>query len=452
MVTAILPTMTEQTSNTQLAFARHDSSTNDDRPLSPSVSSELTITPARNAALTLQDMPPDPSSSSSRLAGFVGMFTGLGALVALFGFLPLPRHFSEVGSSRSEAVAQSFYVVGGVALIAAILCFLGLRNLSSDKGKNLKGIFHLWSQEEYIDENPQKSPPQTYSRLLRQALVLGWTDVDIGLAYVGGFVARASSVGISLFIPLFVNAFFISSGKCPANPDGSLLDPGQIKKNCQRAYIISSILTGMSQLVALICAPFFGYLTSRYRRLNVPLLLGAGAGIAGYISFGLVKTPDPQSMEGNIALYFLVALIGVSQISAIVCSLGLLSRGMQKEVGTSIISNHSTHLLPESTGESEAAPLLRSTLHPTNSTNRNEIPRSELKGSIAGIYSLAGGAGILLLTKVGGLLFDRADPGSPFFMMAGFNVLLLAVGAFCALLNVINVERLYDTNVDSEET
>jgi hypothetical protein len=53
--------------------------------------------------------------------------------------------------------------------------------------------------------------------------------------------------------------------------------------------------------------------------------------------------------------------------------------------------------------------------------------RSHLKGSIAGVYSLSGGAAILLLTKLGGLLFD-SEPGAPFYLMSGFNAILLVVG------------------------
>jgi hypothetical protein len=54
--------------------------------------------------------------------------------------------------------------------------------------------------------------------------------------------------------------------------------------------------------------------------------------------------------------------------------------------------------------------------------------RSHLKGSIAGVYSLSGGAAILLLTKLGGYLFDSLSPGAPFYMMAVFNGILLVIG------------------------
>ena len=53
------------------------------------------------------------------------------------------------------------------------------------------------------------------------------------------------------------------------------------------------------------------------------------------------------------------------------------------------------------------------------------MDRSQLKGSIAGVYSFGGGAGILILTKLGGKLFDSWTPGAPFFIMAVFNAILL---------------------------
>jgi hypothetical protein len=122
-----------------------------------------------------------------------------------------------------------------------------------------------------------------------------------------------------------------------------------------------------------------------------------------------------------VAVYFIVALIGISQIGAIVCSLGLLAKGIQTEDEVEVAS------ASNGTGESvdtDATPLLS----PVQHRRRQKMSRVHLKGSMAGVYSLAGGAGILLLTKVGGLLFDRVDHGVPFFIMAGFNAVLLLVG------------------------
>jgi hypothetical protein len=70
------------------------------------------------------------------LAGYVGLFTGCGALVALSLFLPLPTQFGEIdGVTPGEAVSYSFYVVGFVAFLVAIFVAFGLRNLKGEEGK-----------------------------------------------------------------------------------------------------------------------------------------------------------------------------------------------------------------------------------------------------------------------------------------------------------------------------
>lgn len=70
----------------------------------------------------------------------------------------------------------------------------------------------------------------------------------------------------------------------------------------------------------------------------------------------------------------------------------------------------------------ETAPLIAPPSLPKS------LSRKHLKGSIAGVYSLSGGAAILLLTKLGGYLFDNLSTGAPFYMMAIFNAILLVVG------------------------
>jgi len=54
------------------------------------------------------------------------------------------------------------------------------------------------------------------------------------------------------------------------------------------------------------------------------------------------------------------------------------------------------------------------------------------------VYSFYGGAAILILTKLGGSLFDSASYGAPFYIMAVFNAILLT-----ACLS-ISLARRYD--------
>ncbi|KAF2095538.1 MFS general substrate transporter [Rhizodiscina lignyota] len=473
MVTAILPSMTLPVQGSRIE-SRPLSSQANGHNVTPSISSELTITPTRyQSSSSRQESRDGPigettDASTSQLAGLVGMFTGLGALLALVVFLPLPARFQKRGATSGEAVADSFFIVGAVAIVVSLFCFVGLRNLPGEEHKGWSALFGKMKEGNKYDGLPSSSENAedeqlqlSYLHLLGTSVRLGVQDTNIGLGYLGGFVARASSVAISLFIPLFVNAYFISSGICNPDPNtpGMPADPGEVKRRCAQAYVVAAKLTGTSQLVALICAPIFGYLSGRYTRFNVPLLLAAFAGIAGYTAFGLLKSPDPSSEDGTAGVYFIVALLGISQIGAIVCSLGLLGRGIQggdaaldramQSNGTPITS---PSLAPSSRRDSvaaganiastvlnESSPLIPSHIRRIQLSPHSS--RARLKGSIAGIYSLGGGAGILLLTKAGGVMFDQVDVGAPFWLMAGFNGLLFIVGVVCSVIEWAKQKR-----------
>ncbi|KAL2357061.1 MFS transporter-like protein [Cryomyces antarcticus] len=472
MVTAILPTMTHidliSRSSAEDEPRRSETSPRRDgtngHAVTPSISSELTITPARYQSRSpsrQQSLGADAkkkgqrenSASTSQLAGLVGTFTGLGALLALGVFLPLPARFAKNGVSAGDAVADSYYVVGAVALAVCIFSLLGLRDLPGEEHKGWRTLIGR-SKDQTASEAATETKHEvlSYGRLLIDAVALAFKEQNIGLGYLGGFVARASSVGISLFIPLFVNNYFIRSGLCEPG------DREHLKESCRRAYTVAAELTGVSQLIALLCAPLFGWLAGRYTRFNIPLLLAAVAGMGGYISFALVKSPDPSSEDGSAGIFFIVALLGISQIGAIVCSLGLLGRGIQgstpeididtasRQQPQQYVAYTSTNGTPTAEQEDpEAESGETSALLPSHL--RSPYPpieastRGHLKGSIAGVYSLAGGAGILLLTKLGGYLFDATSPGAPFVMLAVFNAILLLIGLGVGVATEIATRR-----------
>ncbi|KAJ4992675.1 major facilitator superfamily transporter [Stagonosporopsis vannaccii] len=449
MVTAILPAMTavkevkpdprSPTLRRVVNGSRH--------AVAASISSELTITPDRFRSSSQEpdggaSAQKDTGASTSQLAGLVGMFTGCGALVALLVFLPLPTRFQQAGESPAAAVAAAFYVVGAIAVVVAIGCFFGLRQLP---GEEEKGWRLLTAKDEQKSTERARDLILSYPFLFLESVRLGFTSPLIGLGYVGGFVARASSVAISLFIPLFTNHYFLQTGECAADPS----DPSDMKHACPQAYKLAAMLTGISQLIALLCAPVFGYLSGKYPKYNIPLLLAAASGIAGYAMFGSLVSPDYKSEDGTGAVFIIVALLGISQIGAIVCSLALLGRGINNDEsfanGSTIDSTNASYhpsagATPPTSGPitpvHEEEPLLPQ--NQSYSTSRPSSPPestsyNDMKGTIAGTYSLLGGFGILLLTKAGGALFDSAGPGSPFYMMAVFNALLLIVGVFVSI-------------------
>ncbi|KAI0816772.1 hypothetical protein GGR55DRAFT_628510 [Xylaria sp. FL0064] len=396
----------------------------------------------------------------SALAGLVGLFTGCGALVALVLFLPLPAHFSKKdGVTPAQAITYSFYVVAAVALAVAIFVAIGLRGLKGEEGKGwrmLLGLKHRnstvfssssatphdgtmqYNPTSYSDNSKHTHAPKPlpYRHLLVSSLRLGATDPHIALGYLGGFVARASTVAISLFLPLYVNTYFMSHGFCRGSPN----DPSpDLKRECRAAYVLAASLSGVAQLIALLCAPVFGYVNARrYRGVNWGVLVASSLGVVGYMIFPRLASPEFRDVDGrggSAAVFPVVALLGISQIGAIVCSLGSLGRGV---LGEDVVLRRGVHA--GSPAEREA--LLVGDRNGNEDANEDEngiggigagtvvvekVSRVQLKGSIAGVYSWCGGAAILLLTKLGGYLFDALSTGAPFYMMALFNAVLLVV-------------------------
>lgn len=152
-------------------------------------------------------------------------------------------------------------------------------------------------------------------------------------------------------------------------------------------------------------------------------MFAAVAGIVGYPVFATRFDPHDENMGARGLAFLAVCLIGISQIGAIVCSLGILSTGVLKQQHDIDQAKAAPENITSIADESaESAPLLGS-----RAGVKNTMKLTELKGSVAGMYSFYGGAGILILTKAGGALFDKSTTAAPFYMMASFNgVLLLA--------------------------
>lgn len=357
---------------------------------------------------------------TGKLAGLVGLFTGLGALIALGVFLPLPTHFAaQPGVSREDAVRRAFYSVSLIALAVGIWCLLGLPPPAETPGSKLRPSVMflvkkwLWTKvwggdpAVFLPPSPELVQDDQVSSLtsLTLAIRAGTHDSRIALSYLGGFVARSTSVGISLFIPLFVNHYFVASGLCKRGADP--------QHECRRAYVLAAELTGVSQLMALCCAPVFGYMTDHPPfglHRNTPLVASALIGVLGFSLFAVLPSPEP-SHHPEVFAY--VVMMGVGQIGGIVCSLGIMGRGVVEE-------EEEEHDNDDSDIDEES-PLMAAGLRKT------PVGRRRVKGGIAGVYSLCGGAGILALTKLGGLGFDRISRGWPFWMLAGFEA-MLAVG------------------------
>ncbi|KAI7857386.1 major facilitator superfamily domain-containing protein [Circinella umbellata] len=133
---------------------------------------------------------------------------------------------------------------------------------------------------------------------------------------------------------------------------------------CPYASSSTQTMTGIAQSVALVVAPFFG-LGSHFSK-EWSLIIAGCIGVAGCIPFAF--TIDPTA---NTSLAFVV-LLAMGEYGMIVSSMALIARN---------------HVKPE------------------------------YRGGVAGVYSLCGCIGIMIVSKVGGVLFDKWMKGAPFLLL-----------------------------------
>lgn len=279
----------------------------------------------------------------ARVAGMVGFATGLGAIFAAFGLGRIPdfldRIFASDASHRSAngAVKAMFLISGGLQLVNALITFAFLHTPATESHSGF--IRRQQQRKMSILERIHKGVSA-----MRNPLVC--------LAYASGYVARADSIALNLFIPPWVDRVLTEKGICP-----SQVGAGDVYVRCKEAKRLSSSLIGTGHLAMLLAAPFFGIISDRIgsvRALNIPAL-------AGFIAFGVLamSVDDPQAKS----TYLPVALAGMADIGMIIVSMAIIAQV---------------------------------------STDRH-------RGAIAGVYSFFGALGIIVTSKLGGFLLDRSS-------------------------------------------
>ncbi len=130
----------------------------------------------------------------------------------------------------------------------------------------------------------------------------------------------------------------------------------------------------MTQIAALVWSPILGPLIDRLDRVTA---LAVCMVLAAIGNFSLLLLDNP--LAGGLVVVFFI-LIGIGQISVYL--------GAQSLIG-------------------------------------QEAPKRE-RGSVIGAFNVSGAIGILLITWIGGRLFDHIDPRAPFIVVGVINLLLFA--------------------------
>ncbi|WP_169808762.1 MFS transporter [Microtetraspora niveoalba] len=274
--------------------------------------------------------------SRGKSYGLIGFFGGLGALIAVLVVAKLPQTMEKRGLEPVAATRLSFVIIAvAIVLVAAL----------------------LWStlSRVKVDTTAERVP---LPRLVREGLVLA-RDPGVALSYAASFVARADLYVVVSFLTLWIS-------------DYATTERGM---SSAEALAKAGAVVGISQMVALLCAPVFGWLGDRMRRqdlLIVAQLIAAGA----YLSTLLVSDPLGPGMM------VVAVLIGIGEIAGI----------------------------------TTAGPMLA-----------QQVPAA-VRGAAFGVHTLCGSLGIMIVSFLGGALHDAWRPAAPFVVSGTFGLFVAVFG------------------------
>lgn len=276
-------------------------------------------------ATVLADYPLE--SSRGKLSGVSFFLNALGSVVFLLGLTQLPKVFAAAGASQLDAGRYAFFTISAVALLAAFV-MLGLKPGPPTGSRARKPMLALVREGLRAARNPR-----------------------IVLAYGGGFISRADMSLITLFLALWAAQSAVQEGLTAAQAAGRV-----------------GITIGVTQLTAMVWAPFYGWLADHMNRT----VHFAGAFALALIGYGWVGMQD--DIVATAAIPALI-MLGVGQSSTVLAATILLGQ---------------------------------------------EAPR-EVRGSVFGLQAFFGGLGILAISWAGGLLYDHVAPSAPFTLVAAAN-------------------------------
>lgn len=212
--------------------------------------------------------------SRGTLTGIAFFLNGVGSVAFFIGLTRLPDIFQNQGVEELWAGRYAFFVVAGIALLAALV-MLGLK-----PGRP--------------DETEEKLPVLV---LMRDGLTAGRTP-RIFLSYVSAFAARADMAIVTLFLTLWV--IQAASGE---------------NLTTAEATARAGMIVGTAQIAAVLWAPIIGVIGDKIDRLNL-LIFGFAIAAAGY---GWVSTLDDVLSPAAIPALLLMGMgLSSGQLSSTV--------------------------------------------------------------------------------------------------------------------------------------
>ena len=245
-----------------------------------------------------------------------------------------------------------------------------------------------FSSEIYTAISLDEKVSTKVSEKVVNSLKLLKTQPDLIVSYLGGFTARSGAVVVTSYIALWIARHFSENNLCSSSEDdvthsnqcGQFVDSNPEKRTCPSAFTASSRVSGTAQTAALLGSFLIGFIAHKMKnKIRIGLVYVALFGTISY-ALALVISDPTESL-----IYLVASLWGLAEISMIVFVQVLIAQEMK--------------------------------YHPN------------IKGTIAGTFSMCGSLGIIVVTNIGGALFDIWIPQAPFVVMSIISF-LLAMASF----------------------
>jgi MFS family permease len=298
----------------------------------------------------------------------------------------------EIAVGKGGLVAGSIGIASGLGATFAALClfmvpallsitytegFDGLTYSHTIVGSTAMGLGVILFF--CMPKDSYTRPPVNHFKGYLKKLYVGiqaGKEPRIALGYASSFFARADEIIITNFLSLWVAKYYVEMGRC------------KVGEKCLYALASSSTLSGYSQLVALSTTAFFA-LASEYAPKEWAVLVAGIVGACGCIPFAFSIDPTTKLSLG------FVILIATGQYGMIISGMAMVSGDF--------------------------------------------IDRKD-HAAISATYSFVGAIGIIILSKVGGVLFDKWMKGAPFLLL-GIGHCLMALMSIAVYAHRFIIER-----------
>ncbi|KAF9181263.1 hypothetical protein BGZ51_005566 [Haplosporangium sp. Z 767] len=308
-----------------------------------------------------------------RVSGAVGLFSGVGGLIAGMVLTKMPYQLTKLADNEVEGIQLSYGIVGGCAIALGVIFLFTMPRTGRDSADGVtawaKGLITR-EKTPVKSTNPEAQEAISPWRMLKYGIVAG-RDPRVALAYMSSFVSRADTVLFTSYMSLWVVQHFADLGYCRGG------------KTCYVAAGATHTLTGYGQGIALAFAPVYGYVSEKFKKSSVLAFAGL-VGAIGSLPFAFTKLPpaDPSN-------FAFITLTGIGQMGMIVTGMTLVN-------------------------------------------GLNVDPK--YRGSVAGVFSFTGALSIMIMARLGGYLFDVWMRGAPFVLMGIAHLVIMLMSIYVSFV------------------